>query len=429
VSGRDRFEQRLPTRLEELAVPRVPSYFDDVIHATARTRQRPGWSFAERWFPVSSITDRLVTTPRAPMRLVAVALLAILALAALLIVASGSRQTPVPAPFGVAGNGRIAWVDSTGAIVAADPSETRPSVLVAGPGNDRPLFSPDGTRLLYLRESGSGVDLIVAASDGSSPVTVAADVHATGVIWAPDSRSVVLAADGTLRRIDASAGAAPTTLASGVAGTYDWNVAPAMLFRPPVGAEIAYVRDTGDGKAIVLAKADGTSSSSILTHAGSGLSFTDVYGLQWSPDGSRLAVTVALSSDARDTRVYVLNADGSGLHRASNREAAGTIVSESNPAWSPDGRSIAMQVWLADPTSDSQETRPIVVVDVATGAWREVGSVSVNGFDGWGWSPDGASILAVPDSGRIVTIDVATANAHSDAWQAVSGATWQRTLR
>ena len=70
MSTRDRLEQRLPSRLEELAAPRTPSYFDDVIHQTARTRQRPGWSFPERWLPVSVLTDRLATAPRAPMRAV-----------------------------------------------------------------------------------------------------------------------------------------------------------------------------------------------------------------------------------------------------------------------------------------------------------------------------------------------------------------------
>lgn len=205
MSNRDRFEQRLPTRLEELAAPRVPSYFDDVIHTTARTRQRPTWSFAERWFPVSSITNRLVTTPRAPMRLVAVGILAILALAALLIVASGSRPVPVPAPFGVAGNGRIAWADTTGAIVTAELDGVGPRPIVPGPGNDRPQFSPDGTRLAYLRQTSSGAVVVVAAADGSDPVTLASVPSTIGLVWAPDSRSLVLAQAGTLSRIEARA--------------------------------------------------------------------------------------------------------------------------------------------------------------------------------------------------------------------------------
>ena len=134
MSTRDRLEQRLPSRLEELAAPRTPSYFDDVISTTARTRQRPGWSFPERWLPVSVLTDRLATAPRAPMRALAVAALLLLALAAIILVAGGSRQSNVPAPFGVAGNGRIAWIDASGSIVAAGEGDAAPSVLVQGPG-------------------------------------------------------------------------------------------------------------------------------------------------------------------------------------------------------------------------------------------------------------------------------------------------------
>ena len=146
MSTRDRLEQRLPSRLEDLAAPRTPSYLDDVIHQTARTRQRPGWSFPERWLPVSVLTDRLATAPRAPMRAVAVAALLLLALVAIALVAGGSRQSTVPAPFGTAGNGRIAWLDASGAIVTAREGDAAPSVLVPGPEIRQFLFSPDGTR-------------------------------------------------------------------------------------------------------------------------------------------------------------------------------------------------------------------------------------------------------------------------------------------
>ena len=277
MSTRDRLEQRLPSRLEELAAPRTPSYFDDVISTTARTRQRPGWSFPERWIPVSTMTDRLATAPRAPLRLIAVAVLAILALAALLIVVSGSRPAPVPAPFGAAGNGRIAWVDSTGAILTTDLAVSQPRVLVPGPGNDRPQFSPDGTRLTYLRRTSSGADLVVAAADGSDPATMASVAQSVGVVWAPDSRSLVLAEAGTLSRVEARAGAAPVVIATGVEGAYDWNVEPAMLFRPPAGDEIAYIAGNAGDKRIFVAKADGSSPREILAPGGA-VAYTDISG-------------------------------------------------------------------------------------------------------------------------------------------------------
>jgi hypothetical protein len=425
MSAQDRFEHSLPDRLEALAAPRTPSYYDDVIHTTARTRQRPGWSFPERWLPMSAITDRLATAPRAPMRVIAVAALVILALAALFLVAGGSRRPNVPAPFGVAANGRIAWVDNTGAIVVA-ASGTEPATIVPGPGNRAPLFSPDGTRLLYLHDTGGGTDVIVAAANGSDPVTVASAPAYNGTFWAPDSRSLVLAEGGTLTRVEARPGATPVVLATGVADTYDWRAESAMLFRPPAGDEIAYLRQTESGKAIILAKADGSSPREILTPAG-GLGYRDLHGLRWSPDGTRLAVVLTMDASGAETAVYIVNADGSGLRSMSDRTVPGKIVRDSNPAWSPDGRFIVMQTWFADAQQeDQQETRPLTVVEVATAEAREVGSVSMNGFNSFAWSPDGVSILVVPDSGRIATIDVATGRSRSDAWQSESGATWQR---
>jgi Tol biopolymer transport system component len=423
VSTRDRLEHRLPSRLEELAAPRTPSYFDDVIHQTARTRQRPGWSFPERWLPVSVLTDRLATAPRAPMRAVAIAALLLLALAAIILVAGGSRQSAVPAPFGVAGNGRIAWLDASGAIVTARVGEASPSVLVPGPEIQQFAFSPDGTRLAFVRPGRIGMDVVVSAADGSDAVVVSTGRPVAGVVWAPDSRSLVLENNGTLSRVEAREGATPTVLAKGVTDSFERNVTPAMLFRPPTGDQLAYLRSTTAGPAIAIANADGSNPRDILSPATAGLAFTGLGNLQWSPDGTRLAVTVTQSADGSDTRVYVLNADGTGFRRVTTLERPDSSIGENNSQWSPDGRSIAMQVWFNDL---QPPTQPITVADVATGATRAVGSVSIDGFMSWGWSPDAASIIVVPASGRISLIDVATGQPHSDRWQAAAGVDWQR---
>ena len=75
----DRLERRLPEVLTELSLPRVPDYVDDLLSRTARTPQRPGWTFLERWFPVSAITDAMSLPQRLPLRpLVAIAILVVL---------------------------------------------------------------------------------------------------------------------------------------------------------------------------------------------------------------------------------------------------------------------------------------------------------------------------------------------------------------
>ena len=252
---------------------------------------------------MSDLTDRLATAPARPdARCSPSPRSCLLALAAIFLVAGGSRQPPVPAPFGVAGNGRIAWVDSTGAILTAGLDGAEPSVVVPGPGNDRPQFSPDGTRLAYLRQTSSGADVVVAAADGSDPVTLASVPRTIGLVWAPDSRSLVLADAGKLTRVDARAGATPVVIATGVGDTYDWNVEPAMLFRPPAGDEIAYIKGNAGDKRIVVAKADGSAPHEILAPGGA-VAYTNIWGLRWSPDGTQLLVIATRTVGSGHARV------------------------------------------------------------------------------------------------------------------------------
>jgi len=135
-------EGRLPEILEEISVPRTPAYFDDILGQVGRTRQRPGWSFPERWLPMTAISERVATAPRIPMRLaVALALLLVVLVVSVALMA-GSQRPAVPAPFGVAGNGAIVFADPNGAIVAGNVSDDSTKVIVPGPGHLRPVFSP-----------------------------------------------------------------------------------------------------------------------------------------------------------------------------------------------------------------------------------------------------------------------------------------------
>ena len=113
MSSSERYERRLPALLEELAAPRTPDYFDDILGQVDRTRQRPGWTFPERWLPMSAVSDRLrprraprARRPRrrAPPHRPRRGLIAL-------------RRQPaarVPAPFGPAGNGLIAYASPRG---------------------------------------------------------------------------------------------------------------------------------------------------------------------------------------------------------------------------------------------------------------------------------------------------------------------------
>ena len=245
-----------------------------------------------------------------------------------------------------------------------------------------------------------------------------------GVVWAPDSRSLVLADAGTLSRVEASAGAVPVVIATGVAGTYDWNVEPAMLFRPPAGDEVAYIKGSAGDKRIVVAKADGSAPHEILAPGGA-VPYTDISGLRWSPDGTQLLV-MATRTVAPDTRVLVLNADGSGVRQVNDVEIPGVISSEGNAQWSPDGTSLLLQLWLNQP--DDPGVQPLIVMDVADGTEREAGNQSNDGFTSFAWSPDGRSIFSVDDAGALEVIDAQTGTVRTDMGHSTSAAAWQRVV-
>src|SRR6266487_1858576 len=116
----DRFERQLPELLTELAVPRTPDYFDDLLEQAARTRQRPAWSILERWLPMVDVARQPVVVPRLPWRAIGLglALLALLVAVVTALVVGGRPN--VPAPFGPARNGLVAYTFG-GDIYTADP--------------------------------------------------------------------------------------------------------------------------------------------------------------------------------------------------------------------------------------------------------------------------------------------------------------------
>ena len=77
MTAEQRLERDLPQILGDLSIAPYPDYIDDVLATTAQRRQRPAWTFPERWLPMDLVTER-VRTPRLPWR--AIGVLAMIAL-------------------------------------------------------------------------------------------------------------------------------------------------------------------------------------------------------------------------------------------------------------------------------------------------------------------------------------------------------------
>jgi Tol biopolymer transport system component len=403
----ERFENRIPMLLEELAVPSLPDYADDLFARTGATRQRPEWTLPERWLPMSAISRRVAVAPRIPWRVgVLVALLAVAALVAVLV--AGSILNPRPAPYGPARNGDIVFVDAQGRVAFADPATGVQRVIADVTGASNPLVSLDGTRVAFLRQAGLSVgayDLMVVNVDGTGQIQLSGKTMSAPKYfgWSGDGRQIVVV-DSAWRMLlfGTREQAAPVNL-SDLAKLdlvnigLGYNYRSTAAFRPN-GDEILF---TSGGK-LMAVRTDGSAVRTLLSVDEAGLA-GELKGGEWSPDGSQVLFMVSADlpqSFAPAVHTYLVNADGTGV-RPLSPFTADPFADQNSALWSPDGTRVAFQYWHRHATDDGQDFAPIQVVDVASGRVHPVGPSYTNGFVSWEWSPDGASILEVPGAENV----------------------------
>jgi hypothetical protein len=112
---------------------------------------------------------------------------------------------------------------------------------------------------------------------------------------------------------------------------------------------------------------------------------------RWSPDGRQI---VFEGKGDRGSQIWIASADGTGAHAivpTPDGCPAATCTEGVQPAWSPDGRSIA----FVAPTHDRAvfSKTALSLLDVATGATTELYSTSDATLGRPSWSPDGSRIV------------------------------------
>ena len=281
---------RLPELLAELAAPRRPDYTDTILARTAGLRQRPARTFLERILPMAETTlPGARVSP--PLRTFTIALLLMLLVAALAIGASiasrPSRQ--LPAPFGPAANGVIPFT-TEGDLYAGDPVTGTTRLLVGGPEGDfAPRFSPDGTKVAFLREgTGARDGLYVADADGSDPRQInTAPITTMDFAWTPAGDRLAVVHDvGGVNQLDlfeASRNGSVERIAA-AAGL------DSLQFRPPDGREILISGHVNGSYGLYAVNADGTNLRPVLLSTDPE---SDDYwgGVTYAADGGRIFYT------------------------------------------------------------------------------------------------------------------------------------------
>lgn len=371
------------------------------------------------------LATQRVPTARLPWRQLGVLALIALLIAAALAVYVGSRPR-LPAPFGPAANGGIAY-SSSGDIVVGDPSSEEGRRLTTGPDLDTaPLYSPDGRKIAFLRATAAqDYDLMVIEHDGGEPIPVTTgSIAATDFVeWAPDSRWLLVGtAANEVFRVDAVRGGDPILLATDAI-----LASSTSAFRPPDGRQILFHRESVGG--LWVMDSDGANVHLVIDNPEP--ENRDFGYARWSPDGSMIAFPGTVG-DGEQYRIFIVGADGSGLRRLSTE--AGIRV-ETDLRWSPDGTQISFNHWLKAPNTDRWDVQPIGILSVDSGEMTVVGPVGNSAGTLQEWSPDGRSLLALPAplaerggsaTGFASIIDVQTGEATNLPWGVETPASWQR---
>jgi WD40 repeat protein len=369
---------------------------------------RQGPPFATRYLPSSLALDEqpVVRGPVSVGRLVLIIAVTALLLAGMLagLAALGAFRDDAPAS-----NGWVAFVVEADIYLVREGEAARRIIGSDSDGLDQicPAFSPDGRRLAHGEGDETGyrdAALVISDLDAEGNASEALRIDVSGTLdppcaaWSADGRrlafGVPLTSPGNPDRSAAGSEVWVATVADGhvevlsdlLATDLEWSPDGSQLAIASGQTDLVPGQSLRDGS-IHLYDADSGDIRTLVGPSGVG-------DLTWSPDGSRIAYQRGQSDGGVwDQEIWVVQVDGSGEYRIAR--GFGSIRGV-GPVWSPTGDRIVYQrmkgageahdVVLVTPDGESQ----VVLPDLRLPGTDE--SVSWRP-DSVTWSPDGRELL------------------------------------
>jgi TolB protein len=366
--------------LTEIAPQGHVDYLDETLSALDRVRQRPAWTSPGRWLPMQLTLPRVVV-PRATPYL---ALLALLLIGLIIALAVAGGQRRLPAPFGLAATGLVAFESGGDILVAnADGSGRRP--LVATPGAQwSPTFSRRGDRIAYWSAPNLGdpASLFVADADGSNArlltgeQTFSVPDALPALSWSPDDRRLAVSSDVDLYVVNADG-----TDVQRIGKPTHQRSLPVWS---PDGTLIAYrgqpLDDPYSQTSSWVIAPDGTGDEEVIPAEG-GYEVANV-NPSWSPDGRSFLVHTGGAFDGDDTDISIAQRDADGMW--SHRAIVTGPTWDYHPSWSNSGTQFSF-IRLVE--GSNPEQLQLMVADADGSSVRRV-STAAPRFNAQCWSPD-----------------------------------------